>query len=495
MPDLETAVASPARVVVDSTAATPVYLRPLEHGADFALHSATKFLGGHHDVLLGAVVCRSAEDAERLRDFRGRTGIVAAPDPCWLLSASLKTLRCGWSATPRARPSSPSACALTRRSSSSAIRASAGCSRSTSPTARPRAGSRPRCGRIKNATSLGGVESVHRERDALGGRPRPAGPAAPERRPRGRGRALGRPRASAGLSTVVFFPEGAFGPTNNCVGIGRVLLERGERVVFVVEESFAGTLEAQGFEEALMRLKPAPEVEEAPGQFWKDFVRDTAPEFRKPTIEQLETFVLPVWQELVDGARYVDERLREIFGELEPDVIVQDNVVGFPAVLASGRPWVRIVSCNPLELKDPALPPVFSGYPTGTLGLGRVPRALPRAARAAAARVLGLLRGAGRAAAAGARVRARVAVPEPLPLSRRGRLRALAAARRALAPARLVRARGRRAVRAAARRRRARLRQPRQPRLGRRRADEPPGRRHSPRRRTATSSARARSTS
>jgi UDP:flavonoid glycosyltransferase YjiC (YdhE family) len=46
-------------------------------------------------------------------------------------------------------------------------------------------------------------------------------------------------------------------------------------------------------------------------------------------------------------------------------VIVEDNVVAFPAVPASGRPWVRIVSCNPLELKDPALPPAFSGYPTG----------------------------------------------------------------------------------------------------------------------------------
>jgi MGT family glycosyltransferase len=164
--------------------------------------------------------------------------------------------------------------------------------------------------------------------------------------------------------TVVFFPEGAFGPTNNCVGIGQVLRSRGARVVFVVEESFAGTLEAQGFDEALMRLKPQPEVEEAPGQFWKDFVRDTAPEFRKPTIDQLEGFVLPVWQELVDGARYVDDRLREIFDELQPDVIVEDNVVGFPAVLASGRPWVRIVSCNPLELKEDALPPTFSGYST-----------------------------------------------------------------------------------------------------------------------------------
>jgi cystathionine gamma-synthase len=93
MPDLEAAAAAPARVVADSTAATPVYLRPLESGADFVVHSATKYLGGHSDVLLGAVVCRSSEDTERLRTFRGRTGIVAAPDPCWLLLRSLKTLR------------------------------------------------------------------------------------------------------------------------------------------------------------------------------------------------------------------------------------------------------------------------------------------------------------------------------------------------------------------------------------------------------------------
>jgi len=92
MPDLEAAVASPARVLVDSTASTPVYLRPLEHGADFALHSATKYLGGHDDVLLGAVACRSPDDAARLREFRSKTGIVAAPDPCWLLSRSLRTL-------------------------------------------------------------------------------------------------------------------------------------------------------------------------------------------------------------------------------------------------------------------------------------------------------------------------------------------------------------------------------------------------------------------
>ena len=165
-------------------------------------------------------------------------------------------------------------------------------------------------------------------------------------------------------TTVVFFPEGAFGPTNNCVGIADVLRSRGVRCVFVVEESFAGTLEAKGFEEARMRLKPAPEVEEEPGQFWKDFVRDTAPEFRKPTIDQLSTFIKPVWEELVDGARYAHPRLEEIFADVRPDVIVEDNVVAFPAVLTAGVPWVRIVSCNPLEMKDPDLPPTFSGYPT-----------------------------------------------------------------------------------------------------------------------------------
>ena len=165
------------------------------------------------------------------------------------------------------------------------------------------------------------------------------------------------------MSTIAFFPESAYGPTNNCVGIGDVLRRRGHRVVFIVEESFAGALEAQGFEERLMRLGPPPETEEEPGQFWKDFIRETAPVFRKPTIEQLGEFIAPTFQALVDGAKYVDDRLNEIIDDVQPDVIVEDNVVSFAALPASGVPWVRIVSCNPAELKDPAVPPTFSGYP------------------------------------------------------------------------------------------------------------------------------------
>jgi MGT family glycosyltransferase len=165
--------------------------------------------------------------------------------------------------------------------------------------------------------------------------------------------------------TIAFFPEGAYGPTNNCVGIGDVLRRRGHRVVFIVEESFAGTLEAQGFEERLMRLSPPPAEPEVPGQFWKDFIRDTAPVFRTSTLEQLEGFIAPTFAALCDGARHVDDRLREILDEVGPDVIVEDNVVAFPALPASGRPWVRIMSCHPAEMPDPDVPPAFSGYPAG----------------------------------------------------------------------------------------------------------------------------------
>lgn len=163
--------------------------------------------------------------------------------------------------------------------------------------------------------------------------------------------------------TIVFFPEGAFGPTNNCVGIGNHLRARGHRVVFIIEESFAGTLEAKGFEERLMRLGPPPAEPEVPGQFWIDFIRDTAPVFRKTTLEQLGEFIAPTWGALIDGAKFVHPRLLEIFDDVAPDVIVEDNVVAFPAIAASGRPWVRIVSCNPMEMKDPLIAPFSSGYP------------------------------------------------------------------------------------------------------------------------------------
>jgi MGT family glycosyltransferase len=165
--------------------------------------------------------------------------------------------------------------------------------------------------------------------------------------------------------TVLFMPESAYGPTNNCIGIADVLRRRGHRVVFAAEASWRGRLTPLGFEEALVDLAPPDQDAQGdPGQFWKDFIGKTAPEFRKPTIEQLETFMQPTWQALVEGARYCEQQLTDIVTEVRPDVIVEDNVVAFPALLTSGAPFVRIVSCNPLEIPDPGLQPAYSGLPT-----------------------------------------------------------------------------------------------------------------------------------
>jgi MGT family glycosyltransferase len=163
--------------------------------------------------------------------------------------------------------------------------------------------------------------------------------------------------------TVLFMPESASGPTNQCMGLGNVLLGRGHRVVFAAESSWRGRLEPYGFEEQLVDLAaPVEGAAEDAGQFWTDFVAATAPEFRRPTVEQLSTFVAPTYQALIDGARFCEARLRAIIDAVRPDVIVEDNVVSFPALMTSPAPWVQIVSCNPLEIPGAAVAPRFSGY-------------------------------------------------------------------------------------------------------------------------------------
>jgi cystathionine gamma-synthase len=175
MPDLEAAAAHPARVVVDATAATPVYLRPLEHGADFVLHSATKYLAGHDDAQLGVVVAKREEDASALKEFRTRSGIVAAPDPAYLLLRGLKTLEL------RVRRQTESATELVRRLSEHPkvqVVRYAGIGGLLSFDVADAAEARrveTSLNLITNATSLGGVHSVLESRARWEGDRVPAG--------------------------------------------------------------------------------------------------------------------------------------------------------------------------------------------------------------------------------------------------------------------------------------------------------------------------------
>jgi len=81
-----------AITVVDNTFATPYLQRPLELGADVTLHSATKYLGGHSDVIGGLIATRSDDLAERLRFHQNAAGAVPSPFDCFLIIRGIRTL-------------------------------------------------------------------------------------------------------------------------------------------------------------------------------------------------------------------------------------------------------------------------------------------------------------------------------------------------------------------------------------------------------------------
>jgi cystathionine beta-lyase/cystathionine gamma-synthase len=88
----QAAHAAGAILVVDNTFATPYLQQPLEHGADLVVHSTTKYLGGHSDVIGGAVATRDDALAERLRFLQNALGAVPGPFDAWLVLRGLKTL-------------------------------------------------------------------------------------------------------------------------------------------------------------------------------------------------------------------------------------------------------------------------------------------------------------------------------------------------------------------------------------------------------------------
>ncbi len=88
----ELAAARDLLLVVDNTFATPIFQRPLEHGADIVVHSTTKFLNGHSDIVGGAVLTSLDDVAERLAFLQNAAGAVPGPFDCWLALRGTKTL-------------------------------------------------------------------------------------------------------------------------------------------------------------------------------------------------------------------------------------------------------------------------------------------------------------------------------------------------------------------------------------------------------------------
>lgn len=165
---------------------------------------------------------------------------------------------------------------------------------------------------------------------------------------------------TASSKTFAFFPEAAFGPALNSVGIAQAVTAHGHKAVFLSDPGFVEVYQGYGFDALPVNLS-APMAPEQMAKFWADFINDHIPNFRKAPIDQLDNYVKDCWAAIVDSAKWAEKELPARLAEIDPDVICVDNVVLFPAIKQSGKPWVRIISCSENEIEDEAIPPHLSG--------------------------------------------------------------------------------------------------------------------------------------
>lgn len=160
--------------------------------------------------------------------------------------------------------------------------------------------------------------------------------------------------------TVALFPEASFGAALNCVGIAQALVEQGARPVFICHPGFTGLFSEYGFAEHHLAGGGAWSDSERQN-YWQAFVRRHLPHFLLLPADQIETYVAPAWDAIVNTAVEAEAGLRQLLAKLKPDAVVLDNVVMFPALAVAGCPWIRVVSCAETELPDPDVPPYLSG--------------------------------------------------------------------------------------------------------------------------------------
>jgi MGT family glycosyltransferase len=159
--------------------------------------------------------------------------------------------------------------------------------------------------------------------------------------------------------TIAFFPEASYGAALNCVGIAQELRHLGAEPVFICHSGFRGVFAPYGFPEYAI-ASANDEAAQAPAD-WNSFIQRHRDAFRLPPLAQIDAYVAPTWNAIVDTAIRAEGALQALIARLKPAVIVLDNVVMFPAILKSGVPWVRVVSCAETEVPDPDVPPHLSG--------------------------------------------------------------------------------------------------------------------------------------
>jgi MGT family glycosyltransferase len=159
---------------------------------------------------------------------------------------------------------------------------------------------------------------------------------------------------------IAFFPEAAYGPALNSVGIAQACRTLGHEAVFLTAPDMAGVYANYGFAEHIVNMAPPMPAEEV-AQYWQNFINGHIPNFDKSPYEQIENYVRDCWDAIVETAVWAQKDLPKVLGAVQPDLICVDNVILFPAVKQYGKPWVRIISCSENEIPDAEIPPHLSG--------------------------------------------------------------------------------------------------------------------------------------
>ncbi len=159
---------------------------------------------------------------------------------------------------------------------------------------------------------------------------------------------------------IAFFPEAAYGPALNSVGIAQACQALGHQPVFLTAADMAGVYAGYGFPEHIVSMAP-PMAAEDVAQYWQNFINGHIPNFDKSPYDQIDNYVRDCWDAIVDTAIWAQKGLPRVLDEVKPDLICVDNVILFPAVKQYGKPWVRIISCSENEIPDPQIPPHLSG--------------------------------------------------------------------------------------------------------------------------------------
>ena len=130
---------------------------------------------------------------------------------------------------------------------------------------------------------------------------------------------------------ISFFPEAAFGPALNSVGIAQAVEKLGHKAVFLSDPGFMEVYQDYGFETHPVNLsEPMPAEEMA--KFWEDFINGHIPNFSKAPIDQIDNYVKECWEAIVDSAKWAEKDLPGVLAKIQPDVACVDNVILFPAI-------------------------------------------------------------------------------------------------------------------------------------------------------------------